>query len=338
MAIWGSGSPIVGVLAHIGDHLDAPGVAARHWCQALSRHQSFVRFDGRGCGLSDRCASAISLASCLEDVGAVVDALGQAPVTLFGISQAAAIAVEFAAFRPRQVGRLVIYGGFARGRLKRGVDAAHAKEAQAILDVLQVAYGEEVPYRAAFRRTLNTRFFPSATAEQLDEVDAAAASRLSADVATAYMTMLHEIDVSESARRLTCPALLFHARRDPLVPFDEGRYLASLIPAARFVPLDDGDHLPLETNAHWPLVLGELQEFLGWPRDVATTSTGSNLTRRQIDVLRLISQGHTDKEIARVLGLSPRTVEMHASLAMRALVCKSRSEAVHLATRLGLLG
>ncbi len=275
MAVWGSGPPIVGVALHLGDHIDAPSVVARHWGDALSRHQSFVRFDARGCGLSDRRASEISLVSCLEDLEAVVDVLGHDRVTLLGWSHGAALAVEFAASHPERVGSLVVYGGYARGRLKRVADAAHVKEAQAVLEAVRVAFGEDVSLTASFRRFVSSRVFPSATEQQLEEVDAAGVGRFSADVAAAYTAMMYETDVSESARRLTCPVLMFHARRDVVVPFDEGCHLASLIPRTRFVPLDDGDHLPLDTNPHWPQVLGELREFLGWPEDAATFAAAS---------------------------------------------------------------
>ena len=61
------------------------------------------------------------------------------------------------------------------------------------------------------------------------------------------------------------------------------------------------------------------------------------LSRRQTQILCLVAQGMTDKQVARELGLSPRTVEMHVALALRALSCANRAEAVHRAGQEGLL-
>jgi hypothetical protein len=72
MAVCGSGPPIVNVALQVGENIDAPALATRHWRDALSRHQSYVRFDARGCGLSDRHVSDISMSSCLEDLGPLV--------------------------------------------------------------------------------------------------------------------------------------------------------------------------------------------------------------------------------------------------------------------------
>lgn len=177
-----------------------------------------MRYDARGCGLSDRRDDDITLEACLDDLHAVVDALGPEPVVLLlGLSHAAPAAVQLAALFPQRVSTLVVYGGYARGRLRRGPDAAHLKEAQAILETIEVAFGDEVPYRAPFRRVLNARFFPSASSQEIDAVDVSTIGRFSAKVAAAYTVMLSQADVSEAARQLRCPSLLFHARRDQVV-------------------------------------------------------------------------------------------------------------------------
>ncbi|MDZ7591519.1 MAG: helix-turn-helix transcriptional regulator [Rubrivivax sp.] len=72
----------------------------------------------------------------------------------------------------------------------------------------------------------------------------------------------------------------------------------------------------------------QLHGFLGTQ---ASAAAGPRLTPRQREVLREIAAGHTDKQIARTLGLSPRTVEMHVAAALRALGASTRAEAVHAA-------
>ena len=341
MSVQGGGTPVAMVQLHLNDKLDAPGIASRHFWRALSHHR-VGRYDARGCGLSDRRGDRISLQTCLDDLEAVMDALGGSPAALFGVSHGTPLAILFAALHPERVSRLLIYGGYARGRLQRGLGVAHVKEAQVLYDVVQVAFGEDVPYRSAFRRTLNSRFYPGASDQTLNEIDANTVGRFDAEVVAAYTSMLQDADVSDAAGRVRCPALVFHARRDQMVPFDEGRQLAALIPDVRFVPLDEENNLPLETDSHWPLVIKEICDFLAPseqpPRTAdALTLSERTLTPRQVEVLRLVSQGRTDKEIARLLGLSSRTIEMHASRALHALRCRTRAEAVHVAVQRGLL-
>jgi DNA-binding NarL/FixJ family response regulator len=219
----------------------------------------------------------------------------------------------------------------------RTQDAAHDKEANAVLVAAEVAFGDDVGYRAAFRRTLNSRFFPSATAQQLDEVDEITGDRYAGDVVRAYAAMVQRLDVSASATQVRCPTLVFHARGDLFIPFAEGSRLASLIPQARFVPIDDDSNAPLEGNPHWPEIEAALGEFFGWGKRTQPAASAI-LTRRQIEVLLLVGEGCTDKQIARELSLSPRTVEMHVTRAMRTLESRTRAEAALQAAKRGLLG
>jgi DNA-binding NarL/FixJ family response regulator len=140
-----------------------------------------------------------------------------------------------------------------------------------------------------------------------------------------------ELDVSDLARAVRCPTLIFHATRDQAMPLDEGRSLAALIPGSRFVPVESDNHLPLESDADCPAVMSEVKAFLGLDEPVDKRHAPHVLTTRQVEVLRLVAGGRTDKEIARALNLSPRTVEMHVSRAMDALRCRSRAEAVRAA-------
>ena len=88
------------------------------------------------------------------------------------------------------------------------------------------------------------------------------------------------------------------------------------------------------------MLASEMENFLGVDGGVvsdAVSSTKLKLTARQTEVLRLVSQGKTDKQIARLLSLSPRTVEMHVAGALKLLECATRAEAVHVAATHGLL-
>jgi pimeloyl-ACP methyl ester carboxylesterase/DNA-binding CsgD family transcriptional regulator len=314
------------------DDVDAPGAGMRHWVQELSANMRFVRYDARGCGLSDREVTRYSLDAWVEDLEAVIESLGPDPVVLLALTQGAAIAIQYAALHPQRVSHLIIYGGYIRGGAKRSPDPARLKELQALRESIQVAWGPEVLSSSGYRRLFTSKFFPRASSEYLDELDAVLRRRWSdGSVPLGYALAGQDLDLSEQARRLVCPTLVFHARKSQQIRFEAGRELAAAIPGSRFVPVDSDNQMPLESDPEWPSIRDEVRAFLG------LNQRGAALTPRQIEVLRLIGQGQTDKEIGRALGLSPRTVEMHVARALEALHCHTRAEAVRLAMQQGSL-
>ncbi|HZT63589.1 MAG TPA: alpha/beta hydrolase, partial [Burkholderiales bacterium] len=117
-AISGSGPPLVKVgtwMTHV--ELDWESSVWRPWLRELSSDHTFIRYDARGCGLSDREVADISLEAWVRDLEAVADAVGIARFPLLGLSQGGAIAITYAARHPERVSHLVLHGAFARGRL-----------------------------------------------------------------------------------------------------------------------------------------------------------------------------------------------------------------------------
>jgi DNA-binding NarL/FixJ family response regulator len=125
-----------------------------------------------------------------------------------------------------------------------------------------------------------------------------------------------------------------HSGGERMVLPAEGRLTASLIPGARFVEFASNNHMPLEREPAWKAARDEMRAFLGGVDAGATVAT---LTPRQREVLRGVAGGGTDKAIARDLGLSPRTVEMHVARALSALGVRTRAEAVAAALQRRLL-
>lgn len=116
----GWGPPLVLVrpwLSHLEHDLGNPAWAPL--LEELSMQSTVIRFDQRGTGLSDRDVTALSLASWLDDLDAVVRASGLQRFSLMGISQGTAIAAAYAAMRPDRVGCLVLHGSAGRGRCRR---------------------------------------------------------------------------------------------------------------------------------------------------------------------------------------------------------------------------
>jgi DNA-binding CsgD family transcriptional regulator len=156
---------------------------------------------------------------------------------------------------------------------------------------------------------------------------------VSADVAVKFLQAAYDIDISAEAPRVACPTLIIHSEQDPCFPFAEGAQLASLIPNAKLVPLQSNNHLLMPDEPAWQVALAALDAFL----PSAARQAHASLTARQVQVLEHIAHGRTDKEIARLLGLSPRTVEMHVARVLHTLGCSNRAGAATRAGELGLL-
>ena len=341
VATLGEGQPLVKAatwLTHV--EKEPHNLFTRHWVAELSRNNMLIRYDSRGSGLSEREVERISMDAWVEDLEAVVATLDVDRFPLFGQSQGAAIAVNYAARHPDRVSHLVLYGACARGLLKRNPPAKVVDAAQAMLKAAELGWGGN---SSSFRQIFISQMLHDASAEQQRAVDEAQRLTISGANAVRFIKEVFEIDARDAAPKIQCPTLVFHAKEDPCFPFEEGRLLASLIPNARFVPLASKNHLPFETEAAWPVFLSELRAFLPAPRpgselrDADARATGKPpLTLRQIEVLNEVGLGQTDKQIARKLSLSPRTVEMHVANALAALKCRTRSEAVRRAIELNL--
>lgn len=342
VATTGEGPPLVKAatwLTHV--ERDPHNLFTRHWVAELSRRHTLFRYDSRGCGLSDRDVERICMEAWIEDLEAVVATLDAERFPLFGNSQGAAIAIGYAARHPERVSHLVLYGGCARGLLKRDPPPKVVAAANAMLQAAELGWGAD---SSSFRQVFISQLLHDATAEQQRAVDESQRLTVSGANAVRFMKAVFEIDVRDTAPQVRCPTLVFHGRDDPCFPFEEGRLLASLIPDARLVPLPSKNHLPFETEAAWPMFLAELRGFLPATAvgsrvgdDSAVAPGRSLLTPRQAQVLLEVGRGHTDKEIARALSLSPRTVEMHVANALLALHARSRAEAVRRAAELQLL-
>ena len=146
------------------------------------------------------------------------------------------------------------------------------------------------------------------------------------------------VDVSEAARNIKCPVLVMHPERDAVVPIDEGRLLASLIPDARFVTLDSENHMPLAEEPAWTQLAGEMRAFLKAPV-AASANTAlplDQLTARERAVLDGIAGGLDNSEIAAALKLSEKTVRNHITRIFDKIGVEHRYQAIVRAREAGL--
>jgi pimeloyl-ACP methyl ester carboxylesterase/DNA-binding CsgD family transcriptional regulator len=307
-AVHGRGPPIVRAATWL-THLDFDWKSPvwRHWLTALGDGHTLVRYDERGCGLSDRELGDLSIETWVADLEAVVAAAGVDRFALLGPSQGAAVALVYAARHPERVSRLVLYGGYARGRGWRGPD--QRRDGEAMISAIRAGWTRPDP---TFRHLFSMMFLPHGTAEQMAWYDELMQHSTSAATAEALYEARNRIDVTELASQVTAPTLVAHAREDRVVPVEEGRLLAARIPGARLLLLDSANHILLADEPAWRAFVDELNAFLGTEPSPAPPDRAS-LSPRELDVLELVAAGLTNEAIAERLFLSVRTVERHLS-------------------------
>jgi pimeloyl-ACP methyl ester carboxylesterase/DNA-binding CsgD family transcriptional regulator len=332
----GSGPTLIKAANWLGNvQGDARLQATRHWIDRLSKANTLTFYDARGCGLSDREVDEVSLDAWVRDLEAVVQASGAQRFVLMGISQGAAISVRYAAKHPERVAALVLYGSFARGILKQGVSAQVKAASRELIRLAELGWGNDT---RAFRQLFSARMFPDAPEHVVAEFDECHRNSVSGTMAARCLQAFYDIDVCSDAGRIQCPTLVMHAEGDRTILAVEGEFLASLIPHAQWVPVPGRNHLPLDASPAWLAINTAVAQFLQTVDVIQGQAGPPALTPRQREVMGLVAQGLADKEIARHLNLSPRTVEMHVAGALEALACRSRAQAVSRAQAWRLLG
>lgn len=231
----------------------------RHWLTSLASNRTLVRYDERGCGLSDWDVEDFSLDAWVLDLETVVDTLGLERFPLLGMSQGASIAIAYAVRHPEKVSHLILYGGYARGRYNRKLTPEQKQELDVMLQLIKIGWGKEHP---AFRQVFSMLFLPEGTPEQLHAFSELERITTTPEIAARIIGGFQGIDVRHLAKQVTQPTLVLHAKNELRIPFEEGRMLAALIPNARLVPLESRNHILLESEPAWQRFLDEVNGFL----------------------------------------------------------------------------
>jgi pimeloyl-ACP methyl ester carboxylesterase/DNA-binding CsgD family transcriptional regulator len=326
----GEGPPLVKAanwLTHLEYEWESP--VWQHWIRFFSDHFRYIRYDERGCGMSERAGGELTVERWVGDLEDVITAAAPAePFALLGISQGSAMCIAYAVKYPERVSHLLLYGGYARG-VSRRRDAAHETEYRAIIDLVRAGWGRDNP---AFRRIFTSRFLPRGTDEQLRWFDELCLKTTTAEIAAQLLEARATIDVSDLLERVRVPTLVVHARNDVIVPIAEGRLLAERIPGAQFVELDSENHVLLAAEPAWERFREAALDFLGGH---ASSSDEDPLFRslspREREVFALMTDGLSNAEIGERLTISEKTVRNHVSRVFDKLGVWTRAQAIVLA-------
>jgi DNA-binding winged helix-turn-helix (wHTH) protein/pimeloyl-ACP methyl ester carboxylesterase len=259
MACVGQGVPVVSTptwATHLEYDWESPARAGL-WRRLADRFR-LIRYDARGFGLSDRNVAEISFATFTRDLEAAVESLCLGRFALLAISQGAATAIAYTARNPRRVSKLVLHGGFARGRNKRR-SLRDAELAKAWLAMMRQGWGDD---DSALLRIFSSAWLPGASVEQIKWYANMLRMSTSRDTAIRSRAAADDIDVVDLLPKVTVPTLVLHCRHDTSVPFEEGRRMAALIPNAKFVSLDSENHVPLPEEPAWQCFVREIEVFL----------------------------------------------------------------------------
>lgn len=274
---------VMGWVSHIEYFWEEP-----HFASFLKRIASFSRlilFDKRGTGLSDRVplSELPTLEQRMDDVRAVMDAVGSKRAVLIGVSEGGPMCSLFAATYPEKTTALVMIGTYAK-RIREddypwGVSK---KDRESFYELMQNDWGKAVGIEERAPSLANDENFRQWWATYL---------RMGASpgAAAALTKMNAEIDIRNVLPSIRVPSLVIHRSGDLCLKVEEGRYVASLIPACKYVELGGIDHLPFvgEQNE----ILDEIEEFLTGVRH----ATDYDRVLATVMSLEIIPPDHTNE-------------------------------------------
>ena len=272
-------------LSHLEYELESP--VWRHWIRELSKHHTLVRYDERGCGLSDWSVEDFSVETWVTDLETVVDKLKLDRFPLLGISQGGPVAITYAVKHPERVSHLILYGSYAQGRSRRNFLQDEADKHLALSTIIKVGWGQANP---AFRKLFGNLFMPDASPELLQSFEKLQRISTSAENASKFYEAFGKIFVTHLLSKLTVPTLILQAKDDALLPFEASRQLATMIPDSKYSVLESKNHILLEDEPAWKRFLVEIHDFLGIKYDTKISSPEIS-TDKIINTPLYISEG-----------------------------------------------
>jgi DNA-binding CsgD family transcriptional regulator len=292
------------------------------WDEQIARRGILVEYDCRGAGMSDREVTDYSLHAWMRDLDAVVDALGVHRVALFAPdSLAVPVAIAYAARWPERASHLILWQAHT-GITHMLNDPAFATVLE-LMDKDWTLFCEVLVQVMEGWSDLETAHREAAGIRQLHTPQGLAAALAAAA----------EVDVSHLLPEVRAPTLVLH-RRQGRQPLSESMRVAAGIPNARLVLVEGSAY-------SWALqhpeeVLQAIDGFLCWHSESEPRRGMAPLSPRELEVLRLLAQGRSAREIGVELVLTVRTVERHISNIYRKIGAHNRAQATAFALEQGL--
>lgn len=254
----GQGPPLVvggSWMSHLEEDWNNPGFG--HYLSHLALDFTVIRYDQRGNGMSDWDDVDIAFEKMVEDLACVIDCYEYEKVAIFAPSQAASVAVAYTTQHPERVSHLILQGGYARGRRRRG-KADDAAESEALVTLIRQGWGRENP---AIRQTMTSLFMPNASKDEerwFNEFQKACGP---AENIARFREMFDKVNVEDLLDKVAIPTLVIHCVGDSVAPLSEGKLLASRIPGAEFVTLRSDSHMLFESDPEFPRFLRSVRDF-----------------------------------------------------------------------------
>jgi pimeloyl-ACP methyl ester carboxylesterase/DNA-binding CsgD family transcriptional regulator len=305
-AITGSGPPLLfdsGWVTHLRAQLELYEFGG--FVERLAREFTVIRYDKPGCGLSDAGAVDLSFDAQVAAALAIADATRARRFRVFGASQGGQIAAALAARYPERVEALTLFGTCANGG-----DLATPEVRDSLVALTRAHWG-------LGSKALTGIFIPDPGDGEVEALTRMAKASASATVAGRLLEVYYGTDVRPLLPAITARTAVLHREADPATGFALGREVASLIPGAVLIPLPGRSHLFY--HGEWASVLDATLGFLRDPE-------GPRLTRRELEVARLVAGGLTNHAIASRLSVAPRTAEAHVENIRRKLGVRSRAQ------------
>jgi len=245
---------IPGYVTHLELHWAIPSFVP--FLERLSSFSRLIRFDKRGTGMSDRVSGAPTLETRMDDVRAVMDAIGSRRAAFYGLSEGAAMSILFAATYPERTAALVVRSAFPRRMWAPDytwgqTEEEYQREVERALRI----FGPREQAREAVRAL--GRFSDEEVESFLDMIRYAS----SPGALDALHRMNKEIDVRHVLPAVRVPTLILHGSEDTIVPLEVARYMASRIPTGRVVEIPGIGHLAFGDPGA-ALVAAEIERFL----------------------------------------------------------------------------
>jgi class 3 adenylate cyclase/alpha-beta hydrolase superfamily lysophospholipase len=243
---------VTGFASNLDTYWEEPNVD--RFYRRLASFSRLILFDKRGTGLSDRVADLPSLEVRMDDVRAVMDAVGSQHAALFGSSEGGPMCALFAATYPDRATALIMHGSYARPLAAPGYEWGRSDELNAaMLRDIERNWGKPIGMRMRAPSMAHDERFALWWARLLR-------TGASPSAAIALQQMNSAIDIRHVLPSIRVPTLILHSVNDQSLNVGLGRYLAEHIPGARFVELQGPDHVPYLSDSQ--AITDDIEEFL----------------------------------------------------------------------------